>query len=79
MLKKNGTPMPTQSIDELIFDMSLAFDTDKKVKTAFSAVGKTPAPGFLFLFDKTGVCAQPVSLPSPASRRWRGGRDSSLT
>ena len=55
MLKKNGTAMPTQSIDELIFDMSLAFDEGKKVKEAFAAIGKAPAPGFLFLFDKNGV------------------------
>ena len=55
MLKKNGTAMPTQSIDELIFDMSLAFDEGKKVKEAFGAIGKAPAPGFLFLFDKNGV------------------------
>ena len=55
MLKKNGTAMPTQSIDELIFDMSLAFDEGKKVKEAFGAIGKAPAPGFLFLFDKTGT------------------------
>jgi len=55
MLKKNGTAMPTQSIDELIFDMSLAFDEGRKVKEAFAAIGKAPAPGFLFLFDKNGV------------------------
>ena len=55
MLKKNNTPMPTQSIDELIFDMALAFDEGKKVKDAFAAVGKAPAPGFAFLFDATGT------------------------
>ena len=55
MLKKNGTAMPTQSIDELIFDMSLAFDEGKKVKDAFAKVGKAPAPGFAFLFDGAGT------------------------
>ena len=55
MLKKNNTPMPTQSIDELIFDMSLAFDEGKKVKDAFAKVGKAPAPGFAFLFDGSGT------------------------
>ena len=34
---------------------SLAFDEGKKVKEAFAAIGKAPAPGFLFLFDKNGV------------------------
>ena len=42
MLKKNGTPMPTQSIDELIFDMSLAFDTDKKVRLGFPRSSQRP-------------------------------------
>lgn len=55
MLKKNNTAMPTQSIDELIFDMTLAFDEGKKVKDAFAKIGKAPAPGFCFLFDKTGT------------------------
>jgi hypothetical protein len=34
---------------------SLAFDEGRKVKEAFAAIGKAPAPGFLFLFDKTGT------------------------
>ena len=71
MLKKNGTAMPTQSIDELIFDMSLAFDEGRKVKEAFAAIGKAPAPGFLFLFDKTGTywCGRRSSrLPGCSSR-----------
>ena len=36
--------MPTQSIDELIFDVLLAFDEGRKVKEAFAAIGKAPAP-----------------------------------
>ena len=54
MLKKNGTPMPTQSIDELIFDMSLSFDEGKIVKDALATVGKPPAPGAAYLFGADG-------------------------
>ena len=52
MLKKMGTAMPTQSLEELLFEYPLAFDVGKKVRDAFGAFGKPPAPGFVFLFDK---------------------------
>lgn len=50
MLKKMNTAMPTQSLDELIFEYPLAFDGGKTVRDAFAAFGKPPAPGFAFLF-----------------------------
>eukprot|EP00621_Florenciella_sp_RCC1693_P015650 CAMPEP_0182533426 /NCGR_PEP_ID=MMETSP1323-20130603/13675_1 /TAXON_ID=236787 /ORGANISM="Florenciella parvula, Strain RCC1693" /LENGTH=239 /DNA_ID=CAMNT_0024743305 /DNA_START=44 /DNA_END=763 /DNA_ORIENTATION=- len=51
MLKKMDTPMPTQSIDLLVFDMSLAFDEGKKVKDAIvGAVGGSLAPGRALLY-----------------------------
>mmetsp|Transcript_9856 Transcript_9856/g.34659 ORF Transcript_9856/g.34659 Transcript_9856/m.34659 type:complete len:234 (+) Transcript_9856:59-760(+) len=57
MLKKHGTPMPTQSIDELIFDFPMAFDDKRIVKDQFAKIGHpSPAPGFAYLFDKAGVC-----------------------
>ena len=51
MLKKMDTPMPTQSIDLLVFDMSLAFDEGKKVKDAvLAACGGSLAPGKALLY-----------------------------
>ena len=57
MLKKMNTAMPTQSIDELIFDMSLAFDEGTTLKKAFGEFGTSPSPGFAFLFGKDGKLA----------------------
>lgn len=57
MMKKKGTPMPTQSIDELLFDFPLAFDEGRKVKNAFGKIAyPSPAPGFAYLFDAAGKC-----------------------
>jgi hypothetical protein len=52
MLKKMDTPMPTQSIDCLIFDMPLAFDDGKVVGGAVAKVcgGASAAPGKALLY-----------------------------
>lgn len=51
ILKKMNTPMPTQSIDLLVFDMDLAFDEGKKVKEAIvAACGGSLAPGKALLY-----------------------------
>mmetsp|Transcript_20785 Transcript_20785/g.26894 ORF Transcript_20785/g.26894 Transcript_20785/m.26894 type:complete len:244 (-) Transcript_20785:1332-2063(-) len=56
MLKKLGQPMPTQSIDELIFDFPLAYDRDKVVRDAFiPCTVKPPAPGYALLFNPQGI------------------------
>eukprot|EP00614_Pseudopedinella_elastica_P031636 CAMPEP_0172615988 /NCGR_PEP_ID=MMETSP1068-20121228/62634_1 /TAXON_ID=35684 /ORGANISM="Pseudopedinella elastica, Strain CCMP716" /LENGTH=483 /DNA_ID=CAMNT_0013421291 /DNA_START=41 /DNA_END=1492 /DNA_ORIENTATION=+ len=51
MLKKMDTPMPTQSIDLLVFDMPLAFDAGKKLKDeVLASCGGTLAPGKALLY-----------------------------
>lgn len=51
ILKKMNTPMPTQSIDMLVFDMPLAFDEGKLVKDALvGSLGGSLAPGKALLY-----------------------------
>ena len=55
MLKKMGTAMPTQSLDELLFDYTLAYDAGSAVKKSIMETCglNTIAPGFAFLYDKS--------------------------
>lgn len=62
IMKKAGTPMPTQSIPELCFDMPLAFDADKKVLKIMHA---EPSPSL----SPTSALALALASPSPSPSR----------